>query len=242
MQQFKAVFINELSRVFAKRKTIVFFAVNVLLIVLNSLVLRSSNPILTVLGRAGSLHGIFFMVVFPLYIFMETLGVFTGEMSSLIIRNVLIRPVARAKIYLAKVCAVCAFILVQILFVAVANLVFSVCTGGDILYALKNVAAFIITFIPMIAFVFTAAFIAQLVKNSLLGVVLCVFFLLAAYCAEIFVPMLSNFLFVRHINLYKMLLTGNVQFYAVFSALLIITAYVGVTFTAGVLLFEKKEF
>ena len=242
MQQFKAVFTNELGRVFRKRKTIVFCIISILIITLYSLLSTSYISISGAISYIGNLHSVFFLVVFPLYIFMETIDIFTEEMSSLTIHNVLVRPVTRTKIYLAKICAVCAFMLIQIVFAAVFGAVFSIFMGGGVISAIKNIAAYVITFIPIIAFVFMAAFISQIVKNGLLGMVLCIFFLLVSYLAEVFSPIISTFLFVRHINLYKMILTGNIQLTGIFSALLIIVAYIGVTFTAGALIFEKKEF
>ena len=242
MLQFKAVFANELSRVFKKRKTIVFCLINIVIIELYILMSDSSGTISGVIGFVGNLHNVFFLVVFPLYIFMETIDVFSGEMSSLIIRNTLLRPVTRTKIYLAKVCAVCAFILGLILFTALYMLAYSILVGDSVITTIKNFAAYVITFIPITAYVFMAALISQIVKNSLFGMVLCIFFLLCSYSIEALSPIISAYIFVRHINLYKMLLTGNIQLYAIFSALLIIAAYIGVTFTAGVLIFEKKEF
>ena len=244
MSRFEAAFVNELIRVFRKRKTVVFCIIDVIIVLLYALFYNYSrlSPAAGAISSIGSLHGIFFMAVFPLYIFMETMDTFSGEMSNLTIRNALIRPVTRTKVYLAKVGAVCVFILAQITFTAVCGAVFSIFIGDGAAVIGKSAAAFLITFIPMAAFAFTAALISQLVKNSLLGMLLCIFFLLASYAAEALAPIASAFLFVRHIGLYKMLLTGNIQPYGLFSALFIIAAYIGVTFTAGALIFEKKEF
>ena len=244
MQQFNAAFRNELTRVFRKRKTVAFCLINIAVIVLYALFQNLSRISFAsgVLGSMGNLHGLFFMVVFPLYVFAETMDVFSGEMANLTIRNALIRPVTRTKIYLAKVCAVCAFILVQIFFAAAFCGVFSAIMGDGAATVAKNAAAFAVTFVPMAAFAFLAAFVTQIVKKGLLGMLLCILFLIASYAAEALAPTVSAFLFVRHIGLYKMLLTGNIQFTGIFAALFIIAAYIGVTFTAGALLFERKEF
>jgi len=245
VQQFKMAFANELARVFKKRKTVVFCTIDIVIVLgygLFHILSRSSGYAVGVVGSIGGLHTIFFMIILPLYIFMEIMDLFTGEMSSLAIRNVLIRPITRTKIYLAKVCAVCGFILAQILFVGILSAVIFVFIGSGVGSAVKIFVSYIITFVPMISLVFVAAFISQIVKNGLLGMLLCIFFLLGAYILEAFVPFASAFLFIRHINLYKMLLTGNIQLYGIFSALFIIAAYIGVSFTAGALLFDKKEF
>jgi len=245
MQQFNAALVNEMTKIFRRRKTVLFcladIAIILLFVVFNSLSSVDAY-MLSALGSMFSMHNLFFMLVFPLYIFIETMDIFTGEMDDQTIRNALVRPVARMKIYLAKVCAVCTFIFVQILLVGVIWASVSVYLGEKAGNALKNIAAFAISFIPMIAFVFFAAFVAQIAKNGLIGMLLCIFFLIVSYTTEALAPTAAAFLFTRHINLHKMLLTGNIQFSGSFSALLIIVAYIGVTFTAGVLIFEKKEF
>ena len=245
MLQFNATLSNELTRIFKKRKTIVFCSIDIAIIaiyVLSRGVSVTGSVTLSAMGSLLSLHGLFFMIVFPLYIFMETMDIFRGEMSNLTIRNSLLRPVSRTKLYLAKACAVCVFIFSQILFVSVSGAVASIALGDPAGTLLYNVAAFVISFIPMIALIFFTAFVSQIVKNGLLGMLLCIFFLLISYAAEALAPMVSAFLFMRHINMHTMLLTGNIHFYGIFSAMFIIAAYIGVTFTAGALLFERKEF
>ena len=241
MRPFNAAFTNELARIFIGQKTIVFFIVNIVIILLYVLLYTNSFTA-SAAGYMVSLHRLFFMAVFPLYIFMETMDVFNGEVSDMTIRNVLIRPVTRLKIYLAKVCAVCVFILVQILFTTLFVTVFSIFIGESAASVVNAAAAFIITFIPMTAFVFTAAFVSQLVKNGMLGMLLCIVFLLISYTAEALAPAVSAFLFVRYIGLYKMLLTGDVYPYGVLTALIIIASYVVASLTAGALIFGKKEF
>ena len=207
MTQFKAAFLNELTRIFRKRKTVVFCIIDIIIIVSHVLLGKIPGSVGFALSSVGSLlnlHGLFFWLIFPLYIFMETMDVFAGEMSNLSIRNVLIRPVTRTKIYLAKACAVCAFILAQILFVGIFGAIFSGIMGDGALTVVRNIAAFIITFIPMIAFVFMASCVSQIVKNGLVGMLLCIFFLLVAYVLEALAPTISAFLFVRHVNMYKM--------------------------------------
>ena len=245
MRQFRAALTNEFAHVMKKRKTIVFYAIDIVIVFCYGLFLvlsHSSGFSIGLAGFLGSLYTIFFYIIFPLYIFLETMDIFTGETTNLTIRNVLVRPVTRTKVYLAKVCAVCGFILIQILYAGILSAIVSAFTGSDAGSAIIVFAAFVITFVPMIPFVFVAAFLSQTVKNGLLGMLLCILFLLVSYALEAFVPVVSAFLFVRHINLYKMILTGNIRLYGIFSALFILAAYVGVTFTAGALLFEKKEF
>ena len=168
------------------------------------------------------------------------MDIFTAEMSSGLIKTMLIRPIARIKIYLAKVSAVGVFVLAHILFVAAFAGIFSAILGQTNMAV--AVCAYLITFVPLLGFIFVAALVAQFVKNGLLGMLLCIFFTLACYALEVFFTLGSAFVFTRHLSMYKLLLTENIQASNVVSALLIIAAYVGVTFTAGYLLFERKEF
>jgi|GEM_PF-5880182 len=246
MRQFKAAFANELMRVFRKKKTVVFCIIDIVIIgfyALFQLLYRMAGvSTVNITSALGSLHGLFFMFVFPLFIFMETMDVFTKEMNNSAIKNAIIRPVTRTKVYLAKVFAVCAFILSQIVFVGIVGTAVTMSMGGSSMSMAKSAAAYAITFIPLIAFVFLAAFIAQIVKNGLLGMLLGILFLIVSYVTEMFMPYVSAFIFVRHINIYKMIITGNIQFQGILSALFIIIAYIGVTFTAGTLIFNRKEF
>ena len=227
MLPFNAAFSNELSRVFKTPKVILFFIIDLLVIGAYILLKDYSAEIYVAVGPEFSIHAIFFMAVFPLFIFMKTMSIFADETSDETITNTLIRPIERVKVYLAKICAICVFILAHILFVGLLML---------------KVPAFLISFIPMIAFVFFAAFISQLVKSGSFGMLVCLLFLLASYAAQVFMPAASAFLFVRQISLYQLLLTSGTPLFSIFWAFFIIAAYIILTFAIGVFLFERKDF
>ena len=240
---FKVNLVNELTRMFKKKKTIVFIIINLVICGIASLIVSAinNNSNIHITNIWGNLHTIFFYIVLPLYIFIETLDLFTAETGTGLIKNVLVRPITRMKVYLSKVSAVGIFILFQIFSIIIFCAIISVIGNYAASTIVMGALSYIISFIPLIAFIFITAFIAQIVKNGLLGMLFCIFFSLICYATEIFFTSASAFVFTRHLKMYKMILTTNTHESGVVAALLIIGAYIMFSFTAGFLLFDKKE-
>ena len=235
---------NELTRMFKKKKTIVFLIINLVICmgaVASSLILSLSTKVQISNIWAG-LHTVFFYGVLPMYIFIETLEIFTQEMSTGLIRNILIRPITRIKVYSSKIMAIGIFILFQIITIIIFCTLISLISRYNINTIATGIMSYLISFIPLLAFVFVAALIAQLVKNGLLGMLFCLFFTFVCYATELFFVYASAFIFTRHLKMYRMVLTDNINGTGIISALLIIGAVILCSFASGFLLFSKKEY
>jgi ABC-2 type transport system permease protein len=250
MAVFQAALVNELEKLYKKKKATVAILLSLAIIVVGQLVILAVRSGFGLRG-AGSVEfpmlvlSVVVNTILPLFTALVAIDSFSGEFSQNIIRTTLTMPVSRFKIFTAKITAIAVFILVNLLLL----LIFSFLAG--VLFNVNSftfggfagtVLAYLVTLIPMLVLALGTVLIANIFKSGT-----SVFFasILTFILLKVLGMVLSRYssLFVTSLlEWYNLWLASSFPIGKILRQLLIMVGYAIMLFTAGFYLFDKKEF
>jgi ABC-2 type transport system permease protein len=250
MAVFQAALVNELEKLYKKKKATVAILLSLAIIVVGQLVILAVRSGFGLRG-AGSVEfpmlvlSVVVNTILPLFTALVAIDSFSWEFSQNIIRTTLTMPVSRFKIFTAKITAIAVFILVNLLLL----LIFSVLAG--VLFNVNSftfggfagtVLSYLVTLIPMLVLALGTVLIANIFKSgtSVFFASILVFILL-----KVLGMVLSRYssLFVTSLlDWYNLWLASSFPIGKILRQLLIMVGYAIMLFTAGFYLFDKKEF
>jgi ABC-2 type transport system permease protein len=250
MAVFQAALVNELEKLYKKKKATVAILLSLAIIVVGQLVILGVRSGFGLRG-AGSVEfpmlvlSVVVNTILPLFTALVAIDSFSGEFSQNIIRTTLTMPVSRFKIFTAKITAIAVFILVNLLLL----LIFSVLAG--VLFNVNSftfggfagtVLSYLVTLIPMLVLALGTVLIANIFKSGT-----SVFFasILAFILLKVLGMVFSRYssLFVTSLlDWYNLWLASSFPIGKILRQLLIMVGYAIMLFTAGFYLFDKKEF
>lgn len=119
MNRISAAIYNESQKTLLKKKSVAIMALTALIPIVSVFVVSSlqNRTGVFVLGASGYpvwVLGLFTGYLLPLFIFMTAADIFAGEVADGSIKLVLVRPVTRFKVYMAKVVAIGVFAVVNL--------------------------------------------------------------------------------------------------------------------------------
>jgi len=250
MALLRANTINELVKLTARRKTLLFLLLAVLIPFAGLPVVTrvQSGFGITAVSSADypvAVLGLLTLFVVPLLIFLSVSDLFSGEFGDRTIRAMLVRPVSRLKIFTSKVLAVALLTAAQLAAgfaaSAAASLLLPVSPDGRMAAIGEAAIAYAAAFVPMAAIIAAAAFAALWFRNGSGALAVCILLYAAAKLLGFFFPELAAYSPAAYTDWHLLLLQGSVPFgklAAVFSFLL----GCGIVFyTLGYYLFDKKE-
>jgi ABC-2 type transport system permease protein len=252
MTAFCAAYLNERDKVLYRKKYIVFLVLGVIICVFMAVTGAVAS------GFAGHLSGInwhltpspmgvltvFSQVIIPLLIFMACSDLITAEASNNTMKAMICRPIARWKLYAAKLLAVVTYAAVYLAFIFIVSTFFNQIFGrtlsiGEIFAAFF---AYVLTVFPLAVLAAFAAFAALFGRSSSLTM----FLLILAYAAmnvlPFIFPVLSDMIFTSYIGWHRLWIGVLPGASRLLHALAIIFGYGVVFFTAGSLVFDKREY
>lgn len=248
MNNLKSAYINELYKLFKKKKiyTAAFFCT--LAVAVGTLM---SFLIKNFMGVAVTSGANFPVLVLPvlmntliaLFIVFVCVDMFSGEFSSNTIKFTLTMPVSRFKIFTSKVLAAVTFILanlVLILVLSVVGAVFLGLSGGSFSYV---VTAYVVSVLPLSVFACFVILIANLTKGSASAFLISIILFLSLRIAEFVFPQASAVFFTSSFNWYSYFaaIGGYVNYGKILRLFLVQAGYFTVFFTLGFMLFDKKQ-
>ena len=186
----------------------------------------------------------FLQFMVPLLMFMGVTDLITVEGSDKTMKAMVFRPVERWKLYASKILAVvvyAGFYLASVFIVCTAlNLLFGKPMGfSDYLVSL---ASYTLTIAPLAILACFAALVALLGRSGTLTMFLLLISYLLLCVLPMFFPVLSEMLFTSYLGWYRLWIGALPAASKLLHMLLILFGYGTVFFTAGSLLFERKEY
>lgn len=250
MAVFQAALVNEVEKLYRKKKATVAIILSLLMIVVGQLLVVGVRSGFGLRG-AGSVEfpmlvlSVVVNSILPLFTALVAIDSFSGEFSQNTMRIMLTRPVSRFKIFSAKITAISLFILTNLLllfvFSAIAGFLFNTnsATFGDFA---KTILSYLVSFIPMLVLALAIVVLANFFKSgisvffvAILGfVVLKVLGLAFSQYAGLFIT--------SYLDWYNIWLAHSFPLGKILRQLLIMVGYAIMLFTAGFYLFDKKEF
>ncbi len=244
----RLVFISsgiELRKIFSRKKYIVLLLIQLALCFLISFSL-SFNALsnigirLDVPSVPYIMLGGLYTVVLPLLIFMLASDMFAGEIENASIKCVLLRPISRAKIYLSKIIAILAYILINLLATFALLYITRLATGGASDF-FNMLVAYVMTIVPMIAFAGMASLFALCLNNSSLAMFCSFIVYIIMQAITVIWPSVGAIFFTSHLGWYKMLFGIAINFGNLTNTLLLLLSSSVLFGLGGYTLFEKKQ-
>lgn len=248
MNSLKANIINEIQKLFLKRKITVFLIITAVTCFISAFFISSIQAKLAFVALSSVSFpmmtlSIFTNIFLPLFIFMAVSEVFSGEVANKSLKLVLIRPISRFKIYISKNAAIAIYIIINLLVVLIASIVSTMLL--KIGFATQGVTqiifGYLIDAIPAIVFSLFAAFIAQFFKSSSGALITCILCYLGIEVLSLFTKGFNNIIFTSYLNWYSMWSAGGSSFLRNINTFFMILAYGIIFFTVGYYMFDKKE-
>lgn len=245
MNSLKANTINEVQKLFLKKKITVFLIITAVICFLSAFFISNIQAKLSFIAL-GSVSfpimtlSIFTNIFLPLFVFMAVAEVFSGEVGNKSLKLVLMRPISRLKIYISKNTAIAIYIIINLLTVLIVSLISVMLL--NIGFASQNISQIIfgyfIDVIPAIIFALFAAFIAQFFRSSSGALITCILSYFGIEVLALFIKGFNNIIFTSYLNWYSM---WSSSFLRNINTFIMILAYGIIFFTLGYYMFDKKE-
>jgi len=241
--------INELNKIFLRKKNVFFLSLTAIITFLLSIgvnLFQSKVGITAVIGSNYSIAvlGFFVKIFLPLFIFLAAADLFSGELQHKTLKLSLTRPISRFKVYLSKNLAIGTYAIINLLVVfIVSNLgaMFFRVKGDILIGIIRSFAAYAIDIIPALVFTIAAVFIAQFFKSSSTALISSIFIYIALYFLSMFFPMVLRLSFTNYLDLHVIVLSGNISILKIINTLMMVISYGIIFFSAGFYFFDKKN-
>lgn len=244
---------NEFSKLMARKKYMVFLIIGVAICCLWALIgnlisnLITSNFNSISLNLSPSPMGVlpfFLQVMVPFLMFMGVTDLFTVEASDHTIRASLIRPIERWKLFTSKICAVMIYAAGYLICIFIFSTVFQALFGQIASFSelMLTFLAYLLILIPLAVLACFAALIAMFGKSGTLVMFLLIMSYIILSVLPFVIPVLNELLFTSYLSWHKLFIGALPAFSKMANMLLIVFGYGVVFFTAGSLLFDRKEY
>lgn len=250
MAAFQATLINELVKLYRKKKALAAIIISFLVIVIGQLLVLGVRSGYGLRG-AGSVEfpilvlSVTATTILPLFTALVAIDSFSGEFSGNTMRIALTRPVSRLKLFTAKVGAITVFSLANLallfVFSSCAGFIFNV-NSATVATFFKTFSAYMVTILPLFVLSLGVIVLANIFKSgtsvffvSVLG------FIALKVIGVIFTPY-AGLLITSHLDWFNLWLANSFPFGKILRQFMIMSGYAIMLFTAGFYLFDRKEF
>lgn len=250
MGVFKIALINELEKLYKKKKVLAAVILSIIVVLIGQLSVLGVRTGFGIRG-AGKVEFPMFVLsvvvntILPLFTALVTIDCFSGEFVQNTIRATVTRPVSRFKIFAAKIAAIALFILTILFLLLILSLItgfiFNVnsATGSDVL---KTVFAYTVSSLPQIIIGLGIVLIANIFKSGISVFFISILGFLGIKALEIVFSQYSSMLITAQLDWYTLFLSQSFPFMKIVRQFFLMIGYGIMLFTAGFYFFDKKEF
>ncbi len=250
MAAFQAALINEIEKLYKKKKALVAILLSLAVIVIGQLAIVGVRSGFGLRG-AGSVEfpmlvlSVVVNTILPLFTALVAIDSFSGEFSQNSMRITLTRPVSRFKVFSAKISAIVLFILATLLllliFSMVAGFIFNT-NSATLDSVARTVFSYILSLLPMVVLALGIVLLANFFKSgtSVFFVSILVFIVLKVL--GVLFSQYSSLFITTQLDWYNLFLVNSFPVWKIIRQFLIMLGSGIMLFTAGFYLFDKKEF
>lgn len=250
MAVFQIALVNELEKLYKKKKALVAVILSLAVIVIGQLGVLGIRSGFGIRGT-GNLEfpmlvlSVVVNTVLPLFTALVTIDSFSGEFTQNTMRITLTRPVSRFKVFAAKIAAITLFIMtilaLLLILSMVAGFLFNVnsATFGDLL---KTILSYVVSIFPQFILALGIVLIANLFKSGVSVFFISILGFLAFKVLGIVFSQYASLLPTTQLDWYNLWLSQSFPFMKILRQFLLMLGYAIMFFTAGFYLFDKKEF
>jgi len=250
MVEFKAALINEIEKLYKRKKIIVAVIISIIVIIIGQLsmvVLRSGFGLRGVSSMEFPILVLSVVVntILPLFTALVTIESFSGEFSQNTMKIALTRPISRFKFYASKLTAIMLFIVANLLFI----MIFSIIAGclfnsnsATFSSVIKILVSYIVTLMPMVILSIIIAFFANIIRSGIGVFFLSIFVFVMFKGLGIIFYRYSGIFITSMMNWYTLFTMDTIPVLKIFLQFMMMISYGIIFFTAGYYIFDKKEF
>lgn len=250
MVGFKAALINELEKLYKKKKVLVAALVSLIFIILGQLSIIVLRNGFGVRGTSSVEFPILVLsvvinTILPLFTALVTIDSFSGEFNQNTMKIAITRPITRLKFFTAKIVSIILFIFINLLFV----MLFSTLTGfifNSSSYTLQGVTrillSYLVTLIPMTVFSLVIVLLANILRSGISVFFVSILIFIAFKALGLIFSSYSGLLFTSMMNWYTLWIMDSISFMKILRQFMMMCSYVILLFTGSYYLFDKKDF
>lgn len=250
MAVFQAALLNELEKLYKKKKVLVAILLSLAVIVIGQSVIVGVRSGFGLRGT-GSVEfpmlvlSIVVNTILPLFTALVAIDSFSGEFTQNSMRITLTRPVSRFKIYTAKITAIVLFILGALLLLLVFSLLagFIFNTNSATLDSLgRTVFSYLVSLLPLTVLALAIALLANIFKSGIAVFFVSILTFLALKVLGVLFSQYSSLFLTTQLDWYNLFLVNSFPILKILRQFLIMLGSGIMLFTAGFYIFDKKEF
>lgn len=246
MDNLRANVINEVRKLFLKKKTSVFLTIMAIISFLTAFFISNIQAKLIFIAINSISYPLMLLAIFtnvflPLFIFMAASDLFSSEIADKTLKLVLTMPISRFKIYTSKIIAISIYVILNFLIIFLVSMLSALFLNINIASISSVVFGYLVDIIPALILVIFAAFITQFFRSGSTALISCIFIFTGIKSLSLFNTLLNNNIFTTYLNWYSLWLSSGTNLLRELNLLLLILSYGIIFFTAGYYLFDKKE-
>ncbi|ODA40488.1 ABC transporter permease [Desulfosporosinus sp. BG] len=250
MAVFQAALVNEIEKLYKKKKALVAVLLSLAVIVIGQLAIVGVRSGFGLRG-AGSVEfpmlvlSVVVNTVLPLFTALVTIDSFSGEYSQNSMRITLTRPVSRFKIFTAKITAIVLFILVTLLLLLIFSMVagFMFNTNSATWDSLgRTVFSYLVSLLPMTVLALGIVLLANLFKSGISVFFISILAFIVFKVLGVLFSQYSSLFMTTQLDWYNLFLVNSFPLGKIMRQFMIMLGSGIMLFTAGFYLFDKKEF
>ncbi|MFU0825102.1 ABC transporter permease [Clostridium sp.] len=250
MAGFKAALINELEKLYKKKKVMVAALMSLIFVILGQLsvvILRSGFGVRGASSNEFPLLVLSVVVnsILPLFTTLIAIDSFSGEFSQNTIKITITRPVTRLKFFTAKVIAIMIFVLVNLLFVMIISTITGVVFNSNsftLHSIIRILISYLVTLIPMTVLALVIVLLTNILRNGISIFFASIIIFIVFKALGIIFSSYSSLFFTNMLDWYRLWIMSNVSFLKIFRQSLLMLSYIILLFTGAYYLFDKKDF
>lgn len=249
MGPFKAAFINEIEKMYRKKKAVVVVIISLLAIVMGQLMVTGISTGFGLRAASGMqfpimVLSLFISTILPLFTALVTIDIFSGEFSHNTMKIALLRPITRLKLYTAKISAIAFFVLANLLVVMVLSTLTGILFNSVSLSAVglfRILLSYLVTLVPVMALALVIVFLANIFKSSTAVFFLSIILFIVFNGLAIVFPRYASLFITSMFDWYNLWLADSIPVSKLVREFLIMAGYAIMFYTAGYYLYDKKD-
>lgn len=250
MVEFKATVINEIEKLYKKKKIIVAAIVSLIFIVIGQLAIVGLRSGFGLRGASSMEFPILVLsvvvnTILPLFTTLVTIDSFSGEFSQNTMKIAITRPITRLKFFTAKIVAIMIFILANLLFVMIFSIIAGVIFNSNSFTfqgMLRIFISYMVTILPMMILVLLIITFTNIIRSGIGVFFLSIFVLIILKALEIIFSQYSGIIFTSMFSWYNLWMMSRIPVLKIFRQFMMMCSYSILLFTFGYYLFDNKDF
>jgi len=248
MSSFNAAYRGEVKKIFWRTKYIAFLIIGAAICLIwaglgslaSGVAIRVSGMPINLMPTPMGVFSFFAQTLIPLLIFMGASDLLTAE--SAVMKAVIGRPVERWKLYSGKILAIMSYVAVYLAVIFALSAVLGASRIAGVDELTQAFFAYALTLLPLMVLTLFAGLIALFGRSPALTMLVLIGSYLLMRVLPIAFPIFAEMLFTSHIGWHRIWIGVRPSVTRLVHMLSIVFGYGIVFFTAGSLVFDRKEY